>query len=431
MQDAGDDLSPLRAGTRHAPVMHLGTRSVVGWQITSDGQPGAAGTGAVDAAVDAAVAALVRADREHGPSRRFAIVNVPDPCDAASIDQVIAAAITALADTPVTADRLWVAVPATASIGAVGALRDLGVHVALRDATGGDAVAALHRGAPFDRLLLQIPPGDVPEDARRGATVLRSLVMLATELGAEVVVEGLALREHLALVQLTGASLGCGSWFGEPSDRPEAVAGVRTISPMGVAMQPTPPFEAERMEVVRASGILDSRAEQLFDHLVQQAAAAFEAPIALVSVIDSHRQWAKALLGPPELAQLPRQHSLCAHTICGIEPLVITDTLEVDRYARLRPVATTPGVRFYAGAPMLTSDGLALGAVSALDTVPHPPPTDEQLALLERLAHTAAQCIELRARLVQLRQATTRPAVSPASAHHPHTVDPHRRDLDG
>jgi EAL domain-containing protein (putative c-di-GMP-specific phosphodiesterase class I) len=414
MQDASDDLSPLRPGTHYRPVMHLGTRSVVGWQVTASGEAlEPSGTGAVDAAV----AALVWADRVHGPSRRFAVVDAPRPGTAESIDhvidRVIAAVATALADTPVTAERLWVTAPATSTIAALGALRDLGVHVALRDATGGEAVAALHRGAPFDRLLLHIPAGEEPDDARRGATVLRSLVMLATELGAEVVVEGLALREHLSLVQLAGAPLGTGSWFGEPADRPEAVAGVRTINPMGVSLQPTPPFEAERMDVVRASGILDSRPEQLFDHLVLEAAAAFEVPIALVSVIDSHRQWAKALIGPPELAQLPRQHSLCAHTICGIEPLVITDALDAERFARLRPVSTAPGVRFYAGAPMLTSDGLALGAVGVADTVPHPPPTAAQLALLERLAHVAAQCIELRARLVQLRRAAVTPEVIP------------------
>lgn len=387
MQGVLDD--PRSASSRWvcSAVLHLGTRSVVGWELDAILD---------DHVVGAALALLVEADQRYGRSRRFVVA----PAAPSTVVDEVAAA---LADSPVEPSRLWVRVPSTTPIAALHRVREMGVHVAVRDSTGGDALTAMHHGAPIDRLLLLAPGLARVGSPRRGATVLRAMVQLASELGAEVLVEGIIDRSQLVEVQRSGATLGTGSWFGEPSAEPELVDR-RTLEPGMVTLHPAPLFEAERVAVIRDASILDTEPEPGFDDLARHAAATFATPMAVVSIVDTDREWAKAHIGAPELAEVPRHQSMCAQTIYGTEPLVVSDTLGNDRFARLRLVTAAPFIRFFAGAPMLTSDGLALGAVGVYDTSPRPHPDDGQLATLERLAELAAQRIELRARMLQLRR---------------------------
>lgn len=377
----------------YAPVLHLGTRSVVGWEMVARDTGRTADPWAV------AVASLAWADRAHGPSRRFVVMPVPAGDVVTQIERVEAM----FHDAALAPDRVAVLVPPGAPARLVHALEELGVGLVLRDPDGAAATAALHDGMPIDRLVLGAPRVDHIDVFHRDVTVLRSLVQLAGELGVEVVVDDIVTRDQLHAAHRAGAALGQGGWFGAPTDQPDALVERRAPGPFVTHPQPRPPLEAERLRVVHDAGILDSRAERSFDDLAQRAAAAFDAPIALVTIIDAQRQWAKACVGSREFVEVAREHSFCAHAVCAAEPLVVPDALRDERFSRLRPVTTDPWVRFYAGAPMLTSDGLALGTVCVLDTVPRPRPTRDQLDTLESLALVGAERIELRARLHQLR----------------------------
>ena len=128
--------------------------------------------------------------------------------------------------------------------------------------------------------------------------------------------------------------------------------------------------EAQRLAALRRYGVLDTAADAAFDDIVSLAATLCQTPIALVTLIDSDRQWALSTLGT-DIAELPRSLSFCDHTIRGGNGLTVVPDLAQDPRFTLHPfVADAPHLRFYAGAPLLTPDGYALGALCVLDVVP-------------------------------------------------------------
>jgi len=132
---------------------------------------------------------------------------------------------------------------------------------------------------------------------------------------------------------------------------------------------PLPENEAERLEALLSYGILDTPSEAPFDDLALLAARVCEAPIAFVNFVDAERLWAKAALGM-DFTECPRELSVCSHTILEGQPLVIEDLAMDPRFADNPTVAGEPGVRFYAGAPLVTASGHALGSLCAIETVP-------------------------------------------------------------
>ncbi|KAB7782949.1 PAS domain S-box protein [Methylorubrum populi] len=157
-----------------------------------------------------------------------------------------------------------------------------------------------------------------------------------------------------------------------------------------------PPFEAERLAALDRYGILDTPAETAFDDAVALAAQLCGAPTALVSLLASDRQWFKARLGfaPGETGL---DHSICVHALAERALLVIPD-LAADPRTRANPLVTKePGIRFYAGAPLITPEGVAIGTLCVLDTVPRPSGlSDAQGAGLTALARTVMTQLELR-----------------------------------
>src|SRR5208282_4318302 len=148
-----------------------------------------------------------------------------------------------------------------------------------------------------------------------------------------------------------------------------------------------PKNEAARLEALRRYAILDTLPEQEFDDLARLAALICGTPIALVSFVDADRQWFKAKVGL-RLSETPRDHSFCAHALLKPDVLVIPDTLADERF-RWNPLVTgEPHIRFYAGAPLVTQDGHALGTICVTDTVPRDlgQPQREALRALSRLA---------------------------------------------
>ncbi|MDZ5461461.1 hypothetical protein [Azohydromonas lata] len=104
--------------------------------------------------------------------------------------------------------------------------------------------------------------------------------------------------------------------------------------------------ESERLRALRELDILDSAPEREFDALAQAAAAVCDVPVALVTLVDAHRVWLKARVGPVQLCELPRGQSVCNHTIEQGGLLEVEDTAADERFARLPPSTPARGCAF-------------------------------------------------------------------------------------
>ncbi|MES2257509.1 MAG: GAF domain-containing protein [Pseudomonadota bacterium] len=132
---------------------------------------------------------------------------------------------------------------------------------------------------------------------------------------------------------------------------------------------PTPDNEAERLAALYALLILDTPREERFDKIVEFAAAEFDVPIALISLIDSERQWFKSNVGLTA-CETGRDVSFCGHAIMHAEIMVVPDAADDLRFADNPLVTGAPHIRFYAGAPLLLPNGYALGTLCLIDTRP-------------------------------------------------------------
>jgi transcriptional regulator with GAF, ATPase, and Fis domain len=153
-------------------------------------------------------------------------------------------------------------------------------------------------------------------------------------------------------------------------------------------------IEARRLETLRAFEILDTPAEQTFDDLARLAGQICDTPIALISFIDADRQWFKARLGL-DATESPRDTSFCAHAISSRDVFVVSDTLNDERFSDNVFVSGPPHVRFYAGVPLVTASGDALGTVCVLDRMPRTV-TPAQLDGLRVLSRQIVASLELR-----------------------------------
>ncbi len=170
---------------------------------------------------------------------------------------------------------------------------------------------------------------------------------------------------------------------------------------------PLPGNEVQRLEAVRFYDILDTPPELDFDALTRVAAHAFDTPVAVVGLMDSDRLWFKSRLGL-DVPQLDRQIAFCAYAIMRPdEPLVVEDLLQDPRFMNNPLVMQPPGLRFYAGAPLVDPDGLPLGTIAVVDNRPRAF-SEAQRAALQDLATLVMTALENRRRAIQLsRLATT------------------------
>lgn len=152
--------------------------------------------------------------------------------------------------------------------------------------------------------------------------------------------------------------------------------------------------EQVRLRLLRALNLLDTEPEPEFDRITRLLARALDVPIALVSLIDEHRQWFKSAYGLG-VRETPREIAFCDHAIRQHEPLIVNDASRDLRFARNPLVTSTPNIRFYAGVPLRTSDGHALGTLCAIDSRPREL-SDEQLQVLQDLAELVVREIRLR-----------------------------------
>lgn len=151
--------------------------------------------------------------------------------------------------------------------------------------------------------------------------------------------------------------------------------------------------DPNRLAALRRLVLLDSPPTPAFDRLVRLAARVLQSPVAMVTLIDRDRQFFKAAVGLPEpLAtqrETPMALSVCQYVVAGGTPLLVGDATKDSRLAD-HPVVREFGVVAYAGAPIFTADGHAVGSVCVLDVVPRSW-TDSDRETLEDLAAIAAR----------------------------------------
>jgi PAS domain S-box-containing protein len=173
--------------------------------------------------------------------------------------------------------------------------------------------------------------------------------------------------------------------------------------PHKMVMTPLPVNETERLVALHRYNILDTPREAAFDRITALAARLFDLPIALISLVDESRAWFKSSVGF-DACEVPRDATLCSFALLANEPLIVPNTRQDNRFACNPFVQSEPGVRFYAGAPLLTPDGFNLGTLCLLDTQPHEPLSPKEQATLVDLAAMVVDELELRLAAHQIAQ---------------------------
>jgi sigma-B regulation protein RsbU (phosphoserine phosphatase) len=165
---------------------------------------------------------------------------------------------------------------------------------------------------------------------------------------------------------------------------------------------PKPPHEEARLAALREYEILDTDPEVGFDDLTRLAASICGVPVSAITFIDAERQWFKSRIGLKD-SETPLEYSFCAYAILESEMLVVEDAEHDATFADHPAVVAEKGIRFYAGAPLVTPEGFALGTICVADSVPrHLQP--EQYQALQALSRQVQTQLELRRKLRDLRR---------------------------
>jgi GAF domain-containing protein len=166
---------------------------------------------------------------------------------------------------------------------------------------------------------------------------------------------------------------------------------------------PLPKNEAQRLKVLWQYDVLDTVPEEMFDDLTDLAAHICEAPIALISLVDEKRQWFKSRTGI-SVREMDRDISFCAHAILQNGLSIVADAAKDPRFKDIPLVTGPQKIRFYAGMPLKSPDGYALGTLCVLDKAARQLNPDQKRALRVLARHVETQ-LELRRHTRELAEA--------------------------
>jgi|GEM_PF-4793022 len=170
---------------------------------------------------------------------------------------------------------------------------------------------------------------------------------------------------------------------------------------------PIPSNETERVKALHRYKILDTSPEKVYYNLTRLAAHICQTPVAVISFVDSHRLWFKSKTGIDlPITEIPRNVGcFCTHAIMLPDLFTVSNASQDERFVASDLVAAPLQVRFYAGAPMITPDGLSLGTLCVIDQKPRAGLTPEQSEALHILAHQVVTQLELRRNVTNLEKA--------------------------
>lgn len=160
------------------------------------------------------------------------------------------------------------------------------------------------------------------------------------------------------------------------------------------------PREEERLTVLHRYGILDTMAEQAYDDITKIASAICGTSIAVISFVDKDRQWFKSTIGL-DAKETPKDVAFCAHAILESSTFVVNDATRDPRFVNNPLVTSEPHIRFYAGAPLKSLEGLNLGTICVIDQKPMQI-TPEQAEVLQSLSRQVMMLLELRYNLLKM-----------------------------
>ncbi|MDO8911653.1 MAG: PAS domain S-box protein [Phenylobacterium sp.] len=153
--------------------------------------------------------------------------------------------------------------------------------------------------------------------------------------------------------------------------------------------------ELERIAALQDLRVLDTAPEAVFDSLTQLAALTFNAPVALVSLVDTDRQWFKSCIGL-DVSETGRDVAFCDHAIRQDQAMVVLDASQDQRFRDNPLVTGAPSIRFYAGAPLILPDGHRLGTLCVIDFAPRQSFSQAARAQLEAMAASVTQALLMR-----------------------------------
>lgn len=239
------------------------------------------------------------------------------------------------------------------------AIRAEGIPV--KFVSGGDAARQLILKDPPSLVMLE---HDIPRiDGLEICRAIRS-ELVADESKLPIVL--VAAREDPA----AGAVAGVTDWLTKPFTSSYARTKVRAWILRAACRwvrASLPEDEETRLASLRQLRVLDTEAEERFDRITRLAAAVFDVPIALVSLVDRDRQWFKSCYGI-SAKETSREASFCAHVVYNREMMLVTDALMDPRFADNPLVVNEPRVRFYVGCPLILADGSCVGTLCLVDT---------------------------------------------------------------
>lgn len=186
-------------------------------------------------------------------------------------------------------------------------------------------------------------------------------------------------------------------------------------------LPPLPSNETRRMELLFDTALLDTPEQEVFDNLTRMAVEVTHAPVALISLVDARRQWFLSHTGT-DMRETSRDVAFCAHAILHNEMMEVPDARNDPRFRDNPLVTGHPGVRFYAGMPLVFPSGEVLGTLCVIDDKPRTL-SEEQRQALRTLARSTVSEIELRRRVRHLEEESERRRLAEARITHLATRD--------